>query len=231
MVVSPAATRSAVGASRRAPIRAAADRTAGFDRRPSAEELSSTDSPARAREFQLRRARLAFEEIDRLRHGRPPLRTGRHCRGIHPRWRDGPPRWERGIGSLTPAWPRSGSCRTRRSILRLDSSATRPWMTVSALRPGGHTYRGCACHRRAVRGRCSEPRRRDRRRFRARFPASTCVPASPAGPRLRGVDPDTRAWPAASGPDDTAGPTSDRPRRAGREGDRLLGLEHDDPRR
>jgi excisionase family DNA binding protein len=37
------------------------------------DELSILDSPARARKFQLIRARLAFDEIDRIRaRGRPP---------------------------------------------------------------------------------------------------------------------------------------------------------------
>jgi excisionase family DNA binding protein len=70
----------------------------GSDRRPSVEELSILDSPARAREFQLRRARLAFEEIDRLlEHGRPPSGPDDTAEAYIREWRDGPPRWERGI--------------------------------------------------------------------------------------------------------------------------------------
>lgn len=65
---------------------------------PPVEELSILDSPARAREFQLRRARLAFEEIDRiLEHGRPPSGPDDTAEAYIREWRDGPPRWERDI--------------------------------------------------------------------------------------------------------------------------------------
>jgi excisionase family DNA binding protein len=66
--------------------------------RPSVEELSILDSPARAREFQLQRARLAFEEIDRIRaRGRPPSGPDDTAEAYIREWRDGPPRWERDI--------------------------------------------------------------------------------------------------------------------------------------
>lgn len=39
---------------------------------PTVDELSVLDSPARARAFQLRRARLAFEEVDRIVAGMKP---------------------------------------------------------------------------------------------------------------------------------------------------------------
>lgn len=48
------------------PYRASAEATTSID------DVSVLDSPARARLFQLKRARLAFEEIDRIRaRGRP----------------------------------------------------------------------------------------------------------------------------------------------------------------
>ena len=48
-------------------IRDAAEPYGDSERTRTADDLSVLDSPARAREFQLRRARLAFEEIDRIR--------------------------------------------------------------------------------------------------------------------------------------------------------------------
>lgn len=66
------------------------------DRAPTVDELSVLDSPARARAFQLRRARLAFEEIDRIRaRGRLSTGPADTAEAYIREWRDGPPRWER----------------------------------------------------------------------------------------------------------------------------------------
>jgi excisionase family DNA binding protein len=62
------------------------------------DELSILDSPARARKFQLIRARLAFEEIDRIRaRGRPPAGPDDTVVAYIRQERDAPPRWERDI--------------------------------------------------------------------------------------------------------------------------------------
>ncbi len=59
-------------------------------------DLSVLDSPARAREFELRRARLAFEEIDRIKAKmKPPAGPDDTAVAYIRQWRDGPPRWER----------------------------------------------------------------------------------------------------------------------------------------
>jgi excisionase family DNA binding protein len=60
------------------------------------DDTSALDSPGRARAFQLRRARLAFEEIDRIRAlGRPPAGPDDTAEAYIRELRDGPPRWER----------------------------------------------------------------------------------------------------------------------------------------
>lgn len=60
------------------------------------DDRSALDSPSRARAFQLRRARLAFEEIDRIRAlGRPPAGPDDTAEAYIRELRDGPPRWER----------------------------------------------------------------------------------------------------------------------------------------
>jgi len=70
----------------------------GGSTRPVAEDISVLDSPARAREFQLIRARRAFEEIDRIRaRGRPSSGPDDTAEAYIREWRDGPPRWERDI--------------------------------------------------------------------------------------------------------------------------------------
>jgi excisionase family DNA binding protein len=59
-------------------------------------DLSVLDSPARAREFELRRARLAFEEIDRIKAKmKPPAGPDDTAVAYIREWRDGPSRWER----------------------------------------------------------------------------------------------------------------------------------------
>lgn len=60
------------------------------------DELSVMDSPARARKFELIRARLAFEEIDRIRATmKPPSGPDDTAVAYIRDLRDGPPRWER----------------------------------------------------------------------------------------------------------------------------------------
>jgi excisionase family DNA binding protein len=60
------------------------------------DELSILDSPARARHFQLKRARLAFEEIDPIVAAmKPPAGPDDTAVAYIREWRDGPPRWER----------------------------------------------------------------------------------------------------------------------------------------
>jgi excisionase family DNA binding protein len=62
------------------------------------DELSIIDSPARVRHFQLIRARLAFEEIDRIRaRGRPPAGPDDTAVAYIRHERDAPPRWERDL--------------------------------------------------------------------------------------------------------------------------------------
>ena len=64
----------------------------------STDDVSVLDSPARARMFQLRRARLAFEEIDRIRaRGRPSAGPHDTAEAYIRTERDAPPRWERDI--------------------------------------------------------------------------------------------------------------------------------------
>lgn len=59
-------------------------------------DLSVLDSPARARAFQLRRARLAFEEIEPIVAAmKPPAGPDDTAVAYIREWRDGPPRWER----------------------------------------------------------------------------------------------------------------------------------------
>ena len=58
--------------------------------------LAMLDSPARAREFQLRRARLAFEEIEPILAAmKPPAGPDDTAVAYIREWRDAPPRWER----------------------------------------------------------------------------------------------------------------------------------------
>ena len=67
-------------------------------RTPVIDDSSVLDSPARRRLFELRRARLAFEEIDRIRaRGRPPSGPDDTAEAYIREWRDGPPRWDRDI--------------------------------------------------------------------------------------------------------------------------------------
>jgi excisionase family DNA binding protein len=59
------------------------------------DDLSVLDSPTRARHFQLQRARLAFEEIDRiLANMKPPSGPEDSVVAYIRRERDAPPRWE-----------------------------------------------------------------------------------------------------------------------------------------
>jgi excisionase family DNA binding protein len=54
------------------------------------------DSPARAREFQLQRARLAFKEIDPIVAAmKPPTGPDDTAVAYIREWRDAPPRWEK----------------------------------------------------------------------------------------------------------------------------------------
>jgi hypothetical protein len=60
------------------------------------DDRSVLDSPSRAREFQLRRARLAFEEIDPIVAAmKPPTGPDDTVVAYIREWRDAPPRWER----------------------------------------------------------------------------------------------------------------------------------------
>lgn len=69
------------------------------ERKEVVDDISVLDSPARAREFQLRRARLAFEEIDRIVAGmKPPAGPDDTAVAYIRELRDGPPRWERDDG-------------------------------------------------------------------------------------------------------------------------------------
>ena len=66
------------------------------ERTGSVDDLAVLDSPARAREFQLRRARLAFEEIDPIVGAmKPPAGPDDTAVAYIREWRDAPPRWER----------------------------------------------------------------------------------------------------------------------------------------
>ncbi|HET9756589.1 MAG TPA: helix-turn-helix domain-containing protein [Candidatus Limnocylindrales bacterium] len=77
-------------------IRDAAEPYGDSERTRTADDLSVLDSPARARAFQLRQARIAFEEIDRIRgRGRPSSGPDDTAEAYIREWRDGPPRWER----------------------------------------------------------------------------------------------------------------------------------------
>ena len=79
-------------------IREAAEPYASTEPKLPIDELSILDSPARARHFQLKRARLAFEEIDRIRaRGRPPAGPDDTAVAYIRHERDAPPRWERDI--------------------------------------------------------------------------------------------------------------------------------------
>jgi excisionase family DNA binding protein len=62
------------------------------------DDLAVLDSPARARKFQLIRARLAFEEIDRIVASmKPPSGPDDTAVAYIRHERDAPPRWERDI--------------------------------------------------------------------------------------------------------------------------------------
>jgi excisionase family DNA binding protein len=66
------------------------------ERTETIDDRSVLDSPARAREFQLRRARLAFEEIDPIVAAmKPPAGPDDTAVAYIREWRDAPPRWER----------------------------------------------------------------------------------------------------------------------------------------
>ncbi|HEV8697389.1 MAG TPA: helix-turn-helix domain-containing protein [Candidatus Limnocylindrales bacterium] len=66
------------------------------ERPPVTDDISMLDSPARARAFQLRRARLAFEEIDPIVAAmKPPAGPDDTAVAYIREWRDAPPRWER----------------------------------------------------------------------------------------------------------------------------------------
>jgi excisionase family DNA binding protein len=70
-----------------------------YGERGTINDLSVLDSPARAREFELRRARIAFEEIDRIKAKmKPPSGPDDTAVAYIREWRDGPPRWERDDG-------------------------------------------------------------------------------------------------------------------------------------
>jgi excisionase family DNA binding protein len=61
-----------------------------------ADDVAVLDSPARARAFQLKRARLAFEEIDRIvADMKPPSGPDDTVIAYIRQERDAPPRWER----------------------------------------------------------------------------------------------------------------------------------------
>jgi excisionase family DNA binding protein len=79
-------------------IQEAAEPYASTEAKTAIDDLSVLDSPTRARHFQLQRARLAFEEIDRIRaHGRPPTGPDDTAVAYIRHERDAPPRWERDI--------------------------------------------------------------------------------------------------------------------------------------
>jgi excisionase family DNA binding protein len=79
-------------------IQEAAEPYASAEPKTVIEDLSVLDSPARARHFQLERARLAFEEVDRIRaRGRPPEGPDDTAVAYIRHERDAPPRWERDV--------------------------------------------------------------------------------------------------------------------------------------
>jgi excisionase family DNA binding protein len=89
-----------VGGRVRIPERAIRDAAEPYgeptERKQVVDDISVLDSPARARAFQLQRARLAFEEIDRIRAGgRPPSGPDDTAVAYIRQERDAPPRWER----------------------------------------------------------------------------------------------------------------------------------------
>jgi excisionase family DNA binding protein len=74
------------------PYQASADAPRSID------DVSILDSPARARLFQLKRARLAFDEVDRIRaRMKPPATPDDTAVAYIRQERDAPPRWERDI--------------------------------------------------------------------------------------------------------------------------------------
>ena len=86
-----------VGGRVRIPERAIRDAAEPYgERSGTVDDPSVLDSPARARKFQLRRARLAFEEIDPIVASmKPPAGPNDTAVAYIREWRDGPPRWER----------------------------------------------------------------------------------------------------------------------------------------
>ena len=77
-------------------IREAAEPYGERQDRPAPDEYEVLDSPARARAFQLKRARLAFEEIDPIVASmKPPAGPDDTGAAYIRELRDAPPRWER----------------------------------------------------------------------------------------------------------------------------------------
>jgi excisionase family DNA binding protein len=88
-----------VGGRVRIPELALRESAEPYGERGTINDLSVLDSPARAREFELRRARIAFEEIDRIKAKmKPPSGPDDTAVAYIREWRDGPPRWERDDG-------------------------------------------------------------------------------------------------------------------------------------
>jgi excisionase family DNA binding protein len=85
-----------VGGRVRIPERAIHEAAEPYSEPGTINDLAVLDSPARAREFQLRRARIAFEEVDRIKATmKPPSGPDDTAVAYIREWRDGPPRWER----------------------------------------------------------------------------------------------------------------------------------------
>jgi excisionase family DNA binding protein len=86
-----------VGGRVRVPERAIREAAEPYgERTATVDDLAVLDSPARARAFQLRRARLAFEEIEPILAGmKPPAGPDDTAVAYIREWRDAPPRWER----------------------------------------------------------------------------------------------------------------------------------------
>jgi len=85
-----------VGGRVRIPERAISEAAEPYGEHGTINDLSVLDSPARAREFQLQRARLAFEEIDPIVAAmKPPTGPDDTAVAYIREWRDAPPRWEK----------------------------------------------------------------------------------------------------------------------------------------
>jgi excisionase family DNA binding protein len=88
-----------VGGRVRIPERAMQQATEPYgERSGTVDHRSVLDSPRRPTDIDIRRARLAFERIDRLRaRGRPPSGPDDTAVAYIRELRDGPPRWERAL--------------------------------------------------------------------------------------------------------------------------------------